>query len=84
MNTEERAQVISKLEELEGWAEYIVEALHVDHNYEPVKCHMLKGMLEKDGLRQVRELSWSLRDRLHVLTTELQYTGEDLPLQPVR
>jgi hypothetical protein len=57
---------------LEGWAECIFEALHVDRGSEPVKTEMLERTLDEQALRQIRELSWSLRDKLHLVTTQLE------------
>ena len=65
-------QVLEKLLDLEGWADYILEALHRDKESEPVTREMLKQILGEPSLRQIRELSWSLRDRLHLATTQLE------------
>ncbi|HEV3025925.1 MAG TPA: hypothetical protein VG457_00045, partial [Planctomycetota bacterium] len=65
-------QVFERLRELEGWAEYIIEALHLNQRAEPVKREMLERMLDRQALRQIRELSWSLREKLHLVTTQLE------------
>ncbi|HVR83594.1 MAG TPA: hypothetical protein VMU54_04735 [Planctomycetota bacterium] len=72
MEQEEHTQVFERLQELEGWAQYITEALHLDQRSEPVKREMLERTLGEQALRQIRELSWSLRDKLHLVTTQLE------------
>jgi len=37
-----------------------------------VKREMLERTLGEQSLRQIRELSWSLRDKLHLVTTQLE------------
>ena len=69
---EEHKSVLERIEELEGWAEYIVDALHLNQREEPVRREMLERQLEERNLRAIRELSWSLRDKLHVVTTRLE------------
>ena len=72
MEQEEHTQVFERLQELEGWAQYITEALHLDQRSEPVKREMLERTLGEQALRQIRELSWWLRDKLHLVTTQLE------------
>ena len=72
MEEEDRSPVLERLRELEGWAEYITEALHLNQRSEPVKREMLERTLGEQALRQIRELSWSLRDKLHLVTTQLE------------
>ncbi|HVR87852.1 MAG TPA: hypothetical protein VMU54_26275 [Planctomycetota bacterium] len=72
MKHEDRLPVLERLRELEGWALYITEALHFDQRSEPVKRAMLERALDEQALRQIRELSWSLRDELHLVTTQLE------------
>jgi hypothetical protein len=72
MEQKEILPVLERLRELEGWAEYITEALHLDQRSEPVKREMLERTLGEQALRQIRELSWSLRDKLHLVTTQLE------------
>jgi hypothetical protein len=72
MEETSRNPVLERLQELEGWAEYITEALHLDQKGEPVRREMLERTVEERSLREVRELSWRLRDRLHLLTTQLE------------
>ena len=72
MDADVRTVVLEKLEELEGWAEYIVEALHLDQTTEPVTRTMIEGLVDRTTLRQLRELSWSLRDKLHVTVTQVE------------
>jgi hypothetical protein len=54
--------------------EYITEALHLDQGTEPTRKEMLERVVERQALRQLRDLSWSLRDKLHVITTQLEFT----------
>jgi hypothetical protein len=42
----EHQAVLERMQELEGWAEYIVEALHLNQKDEPVKREMLEQTLE--------------------------------------
>lgn len=79
MNTEERVGVLERLQELEGWAEYILEALHLDQSSEPLKRAVLERVVETPALRQLRELSWSLRDKLHLIVTQLELTRQKQP-----
>ncbi len=66
MENTDRALVLQRLHELEGWAEYIVEALHLDQRLEPV--------VEMQALKQLREMSWSLRDKVHVIATQVEFS----------
>ena len=69
MENTDRLLVLQRLHELEGWAEYIVETLHRDRRLEPI---------EMQALKQLREMSWSLRDKLHVIATQVELS-HDLP-----
>lgn len=71
---EDYRAVLERLQELEGWADYIVDALHLDQRHEPVRRAMLEHALAERDLREVRELSWRLRDRLHMVNTQLGYS----------
>ena len=35
---------------------------------------MLERVVELETLREIRELYWTLRDNLHKITTELEYS----------
>lgn len=72
MKEADRISVLERLRDLEGWADYIMCALHLDQGSEPVKREMLERTLSEQTLRQIRELSWLLRDKLHLITTELE------------
>ncbi|HVR82750.1 MAG TPA: hypothetical protein VMU54_00475 [Planctomycetota bacterium] len=72
MEPADHLPVLERLQELEGWAQYLTEALHLDQKSEPVKQEMLQRTLGEQTLRQIRELSWSLRDKLHLVTTQLE------------
>jgi hypothetical protein len=69
---QDRIPVLERLQELEGWAAYMTEALLLNQRCEPVKPEMLKRAVGEQALREIRELSWSLRDKLHVITTQLE------------
>ena len=64
MENTDRERVLQRLHDLEGWAEYIVEALHQDQRLEPV--------VDMQALKQLREMSWSLRDKLHLIATQVE------------
>ena len=57
--------LLERFEALESWAEVIVEALH---EKEPGR------VLDGDALRELRQLSWMLRDKLHVQRMQLEYS----------
>ena len=75
---EEHRSVLERLQELEGWAEYTVHALHLNQRNEPVTREMLERILGERELREIRELSWTLREKLHLVNTQLELS---LPLQ---
>jgi hypothetical protein len=56
-----------RFEALESWAEVIVEALHEKESARVVHEH---------ALRELRQLSWMLRDKLHVQRMQLEYSSE--------
>ena len=74
MNATDRSPVLERLHELEGWAEYITEALHLDRPSEPTTGAMIERVVDAQALKQLRELSWTLRDKLHLLTVRLEHT----------
>jgi hypothetical protein len=78
MENKDRSLVLQRLQELEGWAEYILEALHLDQRLEPVKREMLERFVEMQALKQLREMSWSLRDKLHLIATQVEHS-HDMP-----
>jgi hypothetical protein len=51
----------ARLGNLQGWADFLCEELHAPLG------------LEKGELREIRELSWSLRDKLQALRTQLEF-----------
>ncbi|HVR84074.1 MAG TPA: hypothetical protein VMU54_07170 [Planctomycetota bacterium] len=79
MDAAEHTEVLERLRDLESWAAFITETLHLDKSSELVKRAMLEQGVENQALRQLRELSWSLRDKLHLIRTQLELT---VPLQP--
>jgi hypothetical protein len=78
MDAAAHTQALEMFRDLEDWAQYITESLHLDQRSGLVKKAMLERGVESQALRQLRELSWSLRDKLHVITTQLELSG---PLQ---
>jgi len=74
MENQDHASVLERLRELEGWAEYITEALHRNQRLEPVTREMLELVLDVQTLKQLREMSWSLRDRLHLIATQVEFS----------
>lgn len=70
----DREWVFERLQELEGGSAHIFEAFHWDQRTEPVKGAMLEQGIELEVLWDSREFSWSLRDKLHKTTAELEYT----------
>src|SRR6476646_667322 len=83
MENSDRALVLERLRELEGWAEYITEALHLNQRLEPVKREMLERALDPQALKQLREMSWSLRDKLHMIGTEVELSCAEAPVAQV-
>jgi hypothetical protein len=67
-----RQKVLERLYDLEGWAQYVLEALHVDQSLETVTPEMIQHALEPQMLRELREQSWSLWKLLHRVTTEME------------
>ena len=56
---------------LQGWAEVIFEGLH-DPAREPGGARALERWTGKGALREVRELSWMLRDKLYLLRNQIE------------
>ena len=59
-----RTRAAERLGDLQAWAEVIFESLH-----HPTA---MESVLGKPALRDVRELSWILRDKLYILRTQLE------------
>lgn len=76
MEHNDRIPVLERLLELQGWAEYIFEALHWDRKSEPVKREMLERVVDLEALRQIRELSWALWDKLHLAALQLDLSHQ--------
>jgi hypothetical protein len=76
---EEHQLVMERIRDLEGWAEYIVDALFLNQRFEPVGREMLERLLQERELQTIRELSWKLRDKLHLVRTQLELSR---PAQP--
>ena len=77
MENPDRAAVLERLRELEGWADYIFEALLRGPTWEPVRAEMMERVVDPGALKRLRELSWSLKDKLHVLATEVEWSPAD-------
>lgn len=56
--------VARRIEELRGWADYIVESLTRDQRYESGKTEILERLLDEKELGELRELARALADRL--------------------
>ena len=65
MQDSERTRATELLGNLQGWAEFICESLH-----EP-----LDSAVEQRALREARQLSWILREKLYVLRTQLEFSA---------
>lgn len=79
MMENERILVLESLRELEGWSDYILEALTLDRKEERTNIRMLEQSIGERELREIRELSWSLFDKFHLINTKLELTrGEPL------
>jgi hypothetical protein len=73
MNRDDRQVVLERLQDLEGWADFILQSLTVRPAKDATKQELLDRTLEKQDLKRLRELSWSLWDHLHRITIELQH-----------
>ena len=69
MESIDRSLALERLHDLEAWAEYIVEALHLYRRLEPV--------IELQSLKQLREMSWSLRDKVHLIATQVEFSDRN-------
>ena len=58
------AHVARRLDELRGWADYIVESLTRDQRYEAGKIEVLERLLDRHELRELRDLARTLAERL--------------------
>lgn len=78
MQHDDRAPVLERLRDLEDWAEYIAEALHLNQRFEPVNMEMLERLIDLQALKQLREMSWSLRDKLHAIATQIEQSRPEV------
>jgi hypothetical protein len=69
MVTADTQHVAYRLKELLGWADYIVDSLCRDQNYESGKIEVLGRITGEDSLREIRRLAWDLREKLYVAAT---------------
>jgi len=70
----ERTLVLERLQELEGWSSYIVEALTMNQKREPATVEMLARAVDPRDLRELREISWSLFSGLHRINVQLEHS----------
>lgn len=70
MNESGCARAREVLGDLQGWAEVIFEGLH-DQTRQLGEGRTLESWAGKGALREVRELSWTLRDKLYLLRSQL-------------
>ncbi|HLY11322.1 MAG TPA: hypothetical protein VKW04_18615 [Planctomycetota bacterium] len=79
----ERPLVLERLQELEGWAVYISEALILNQKQERATIPMIERSVDPRALKEVRELAWMLYSKLHVINTQLELSRGELaePLQ---
>ena len=56
----------------------IAEALRPDQQLEPVKRERLERRVEMQALKQLRGISRSLRDKVHVIATQIELTRPEL------
>ena len=67
MTSANRDHVLENLRELRDWAGYIFESLSASPRGD------LKELVEERALKEIREMAWSLRQRLDVVGVEAQY-----------
>jgi len=74
MNRGDQQAVLAQLQDLEEWADFILQSLTVHPAKKRANQELLERTLEKQNLKRLRELSWSLWDHLHRITIELQHS----------
>ena len=67
MTSANRENVLENLRELRDWAGYIFESLTA------APREGLKDLVEERSLKELREMAWTLRQRLDVVGVEAQY-----------
>ncbi|HVR87550.1 MAG TPA: hypothetical protein VMU54_24705 [Planctomycetota bacterium] len=72
MDAGDRQKVLERLYDLEGWTQYVLEALHMHQTSETVTPKMIQHALEPQTFRELREQSWSLWKLFHRVTTEME------------
>ena len=58
------AHAVQRLNELLGWADYIVESLTMDQGYEKGKLVSLQRVVDGPSLQELRQVAWMLREKL--------------------
>jgi hypothetical protein len=71
MTSANREHVLENLRELRDWAGYIFESLTVNNPRED--SGLLREVVEERALRELREMAWSLRQRLDLVGVEAEY-----------
>jgi hypothetical protein len=79
MNINEE-HVARRLKELLSWADYIVESLTTDQNYEPGKKEILERVLGIVALKELRERAWALREKMYCVSVEAEVTARAAPV----
>jgi hypothetical protein len=72
MDAGDRQKVLERLYDLEGWAQYVLEALHENQSSGAATPEMFQHVLEPRTFRELREQSWSLWKLFHRVTTEME------------
>jgi hypothetical protein len=61
---------LRRLKMLQGWIDFVFESLTVDPTPDSDKFRQLERLIGAKGLRDLREQSFSLRDRFQTLIVE--------------
>ena len=64
--------VARRLKELLSWADYIVESLTTDQNYEPGKKEVLERVIGIAALKELRTRAWALREKMYCVSVEAE------------
>jgi hypothetical protein len=64
---------IVQLKGLRDWADFIFESLTLDRRQEAGRVRQLEELVGEGGMRELRQLAFTLRDRFHTLIAEAEY-----------
>ena len=78
MITADNSHLVRRLRELRGWAGFIIESLTMDQPYETGKRELLRRLLGPNELKDLREMAWSLRERLDRAALQLEYSPAEV------